>query len=129
MGDSVAAQRESDRHSVLARGAVGGHPVAVLGAIEGVVERFGVFVPTEAAGVDALATFGPGLLAQVFGTAVAAFVVLVGVVDATGLDGAAGGGEVDVPTVVAVALAAVVDLRDRQRLVSHLAGVDDVAFV
>lgn len=93
MGDSVAAQRESDRHSVLARGAVGGHPVAVLGAIEGVVERFGVFVPTEAAGVDALATFGPGLLAQVFGTAVAAFVVLVGVVDATGLDGAAGGGE------------------------------------
>lgn len=72
MGDSVATQRESDHHSVLARGAVGGHPSAVEGAIEGVVERFGVFAPAVAAIIDALATFGLGVLAQVFGTVVVA---------------------------------------------------------
>lgn len=69
------------------------------------------------------------MLAKVFGAVVAAFVVLVGVVEATGLDGAAGGGEVDVPAVGAASVAARVDLVDRQRLVGHLAGVDDAAFV
>lgn len=129
MGDGVAAQGESDHDGVLAGGAMRGHASAVEGAVEGVVERFGVFAPAVAAVVDAVAAVGFGVLAQVFGAVVAAFVVVFGVVDAVGLHGAAGGGEVDVPAVDVALVAARVDFGHGQWLVGRFAGVDDATFV
>lgn len=128
-GDGVASGGEAEHDENLTRSVEGDHATAVKGAIENVVAAFGVFAPSVAAVVHAVAARGRDVLAEVFASLESASTVVVGVVYADQFECSAVRGDLLVPPIGSVGVSSSKDAPSGAWSEQAFSTIGDVDFV